>query len=512
MKERTNGKCNPHWNWLAVKLMWLLSKYPSGITKAIILAEIQNSWINFSQLQGYSERFKTRKVTVDSVLESKFLRPDAILEVKVEEVKCIPGTQTKLAILKNLSEGRHAIEMYLHQKLTQIEASLSKYTLRFTSCRLWRATDAKNLRVLPSDNAVVLLDKSGLDQLSLGIESVQLTEVERPQYGDNIRVIVSDIGKEEIVHLPNGESCVKLCVTVVNIDDVHARLCLWDEQVPLIHLFNEGDTLLIHQPFLVPDASEGYTIEYGPATIIYCYPHNVDREIIPSQISESTPIYVTKDNQGFLDYSTYPERIMVGDIRSRMLHVTLYGAIVHVTPKEITDVTNEQAHVFSMTVRDETGDCNIFVCDHTREFHETMYPGQCVILEELHSSGQGSQLYLNTKNGGKIWNASSLSGWVATNYLASTPTDVAQASKYQHCVCQGVVVKVIGKSTIPGSVSYVSKVHSSCLREAVSSGRELFCKHCNIHHLTEYNSTNSTKVIYILLIFKLHSSGFLHML
>lgn len=126
IQDRTNGKCIPPWNWLFIKLASLLSRYPSGITKAIILAEIQQSWNQHSQFQGLLEEQRARKVSVDSVFESRRIGYESILEAAVENIETVPDTHTKIAILRDSTRGRNTLGMYLHQKLYQLNESSVK--------------------------------------------------------------------------------------------------------------------------------------------------------------------------------------------------------------------------------------------------------------------------------------------------------------------------------------------------------------------------------------------------
>lgn len=398
--DRTGQRCVPHWNWLCVKLLSLLSKYPSGITKTIILAEVQNSWANVNQLQGHNQGFKKRKISLDSVIEMRHIGHDAIVEVRVEAIKNVPGTHTKLAVLKNAGsnhskhQGRNSVEMYLHQKLYDIENVILKngLHLRFTGCRLWKGGNVKSPRLLPSENVVILLQGNEDSSFKTKFTSLKdiLHEGMQPHYGKNVRVEVTDIGEEEVVHLQNGETSVKRTVYVVDCDDIHAKFCLWDEQLPLGNLFKEGDILAIWQPFVVPEQNEGYILEYGPATLVYCILQDTGHEYVLSQVSKSAPVSVAKDSHGMLDYSSYPERIYIADFRSDMANVTILAKIVKVGPKENFEDDQHCGHHFLVEVNDGTESCDIYIYDHTQSYHNMLYPGQCVAFERLCFSGMFS--------------------------------------------------------------------------------------------------------------------------
>ena len=319
--DRTNGKCFPPWNWLFVKLASLLSRYPSGITKAIILAEIQQSWNQFSQFQGRLDGQKARRITVDSVFEGRHIGYESILEATVESIETVPGTHTNIAILRD-RKGKNTLGMYLHQKLYQLEpTSLKNHTLRFTSCRLIQGKGLSfaghKVHLLPSENVVILCGEDDLAGFEKYGSLQGIIENSYPYYGCDIKVEVADLGFEETVHFANGQTSIKRCIKVVDSEGIHVNFCLWDEQLPVVNLFKEGDTLAIQQPFVVPNQDEMFLLEYGPATVIFCMSHDPVQELISSQLSstQGTPVSVMKDSQGMLDYTTFPEQIFFSDIR-----------------------------------------------------------------------------------------------------------------------------------------------------------------------------------------------------
>ena len=326
IQDRTNGKCLPPWNWLFIKLVSLLSRYPSGITKAIILAEIQQSWNQFSQFQGRLEGQKARKITVDSVFESRHIGYESILEATVQSIETIPSTHTNIAILRDPAKGKNSLGMYMHQKLCQVPATdIRNHTLRFTSCRLIQGKGLSyaghKVHLLPSENVVILCRDDDLSRFENFGSFQGIDESPYPRYGCDIKVEVADLGIEETVHFPNGQTSVKRCIKIVDCEGIHVNFCLWDEQLPLANLFKEGDTLHIDQPFVVPSQDEMFLLEYGPGTVIFCMSHDPVRELVSSQMSstQGTPVSVMKDSLGMLDYSTFPEQIFLSDIRYQSL-------------------------------------------------------------------------------------------------------------------------------------------------------------------------------------------------
>ncbi|KAL9957918.1 hypothetical protein ACROYT_G034874 [Oculina patagonica] len=488
IQERTNGKCVPPWNWLFVKLASLLSRYPSGITKAIILAEIQQSWNQHSQFQGRLDGQKSRKVSVDSVFESRHIGYESILEAVVESIETVPGTHTKIAMLRDPSKRKNTLGMYLHQKLYQLQAtSVKNLTLRFTSCRLIQGKSLSSagpkVHLLPSENVVILCREDELARFGKFSSLEGIAEIPHAHYGHNIKVEVADLGFEETVHFANGQTSIKRFVKVVDTEGIHANLCLWDEQLSIANLFKEGDILAIQQPFVVPNPEEMFILEYGPATVIFCMSHDPEQEIVPSQISSSqgTPMSVIKDSQGMLDYSTFPEQIFFSDIRSSMTRVTIFCTVTNVGTMEVFTQQQVSGHKFILAVSDNTGCQTITVYDHARIYYYSLYTGQSILLENVHTSGSSSTrgLTLETNNGGRIWNISAMTGWLATKCLSS-PVPVKDVVNFDHCVCQAVVTQVNSVGS-----SHVIRVHMSCRSEVDGCDGKFCCQKCGITRLNE---------------------------
>ena len=103
------------------------------------------------------------------------------------------------------------------------------------------------------------------------------------------------------------------------------------------------------------------------------------------------------------------------------------------------------------------------------------------IIFFLSKTGASSSkaLTLETSNGGRIWNLSAMTGWLASKCLSS-PVPVKDVVKFDHCVCQAVVIQVHGISG-----RHAVRVHMSCRREVEINSGNFFCKKCKVTHLNE---------------------------
>ena len=382
IQQRTNGKCHPHWNWLCVKLLSILAKYPSGVSRAIILAEIQQSWSQFHQSRGSQQQ---RELTVSGICQSRQVGRQSVLEAVVDNVQTVEGTHTKIAVLRDDGYNQ-TLDMYLHQKL--YEQPLAQRKLKFTGCRLLQGTRNERICLLPTENVAIIADSDHEfppNLCNLQELDEQVGGLGQPSYGPSVRLEVADLGQEETVHLANGETAVKRNVTVWDSDCVHASLVLWDDHVTMANLFKAGDTLAFLQPFVVPSPVERYTLEYGPASLIHCLSGEQEWEVVPSQVNtQCTPISVSRDSQGVLDFLAYPERIFIADHRVNMSHVTVFCWITEVSAKELVKIGSK----FELKIEDGTGPGSILINDHKNLHWDGLHPGQCIVLDGVNCCGK----------------------------------------------------------------------------------------------------------------------------
>lgn len=94
-------------------------------------------------------------------------------------------------------------------------------------------------------------------------------------------------------------------------------------------------------------------------------------------------------------------------------------------------------------------------------------------------SSSSSTLALETNNGGRIWNISAMTGWLATKCLSSA-VSIEDIAKYNNCMCQAVITQV---NSVGGS--HVVRTHLSCRSEVDCCGGQYRCQKCGVTHLNE---------------------------
>ena len=176
-QQRLGSKSSIPWGWFFAKLARLLSRYPTGVTKAIMFSELECAWRKIEKLQtkgGTSSADSLR-----SIVLSKHLDPQAVFEVLLKEVKIVDGTHTQIAVVEDPessgSDSSFTMEMYLHQKLyTEVDEIMAQgYKLRFTGCQLFDGRRKKSLRLLPSENFLVLVNAGAVESFGQNFASLE---------------------------------------------------------------------------------------------------------------------------------------------------------------------------------------------------------------------------------------------------------------------------------------------------------------------------------------------------
>lgn len=75
-----------------------------------------------------------------------------------------------------------------------------------------------------------------------------------------------------------------------------------------------------------------------------------------------------------------------------MTRVTIYCTITRVGVLEVFTQHQVSGHKFVLTAKDDTGIQSITVFDHTRDYHCSLYEGQSILLENVHTSGKLQKL------------------------------------------------------------------------------------------------------------------------
>ncbi|KAJ1978108.1 hypothetical protein H4R34_003328 [Dimargaris verticillata] len=170
----TKGKANGDtpktvpWGWVATVLLDVLDEYPSGLTRSIILTELEGRREDAGddQYYGLSKRYST----VESLIDNS-ATPQSVFEMQVVAARVLPNTQIWVlglqgsrgstkgelsSVTHSVNGTMHTLELYLHQKFYFLTTDSSyrlvlqcPRTVRFSGARIVQSA-GQTVRILPT--------------------------------------------------------------------------------------------------------------------------------------------------------------------------------------------------------------------------------------------------------------------------------------------------------------------------------------------------------------------------
>ncbi|XP_021907095.1 uncharacterized protein LOC110821533 isoform X3 [Carica papaya] len=383
--ENGNGAetSGPGWSWIASRILKTCIAYSSGVTAAILLSDLSQAWNEqhrvgapkkrpelINQLKKNHRRTKLpNTVTIDSIYEKNFLSLGSVLEVVIVDTFVLPGTNIYMLTVGDFWSSS-TIDLYLHRR-----------EVLLTGCYLRTAREgSSSSRLLPTEYLVILLDEDQDDDAVLigaqfcsdSFSSISLDAVnDGASYSLYARI--ESIGSMEIHGKIDGLQ--KKQITLIDNDGIRLKFLLWGEQVPLANLFSVGSMLALDRPYIASSAESGmetndeFCLEYGSATQLYLVPVIQHEEqvsvaltqsryqgsrllsaIDPSQGPRVSQVSLPCDSQGSIDFSNYPFRSFIVELRDKMTSISLYGVV-----RELFQARNTSGVIFSLKIEDTTG-------------------------------------------------------------------------------------------------------------------------------------------------------------
>ncbi|CAM6095220.1 unnamed protein product [Calypogeia fissa] len=408
----------PSWSWVCSRLLSCCKAYPGGVTSAILLSDLYESWLERVRIErcvrftgrsgsdsrnndGYQLRKQkqplgTKVTSIDSILESKFVAMDAVLDVVILDVQILPGTTTCLLTLGD-AWSFNTIEMYLHSKFYDLvddkEGLLKKAReIRLTGCRLNNAPNWGSVppRLLPTELLVVVLDdEQEEDIVLLGAKfcndyfsSIQLSNIKA---GTDF-FFYARVEEIEVTGLQGQTEQIKHRRITLRDDNGDALpFFLWNDQVSLSDLLSKGSMVAIERPWIVCELESdnctvsGLGFEYKGNTRLYTVPYAPVGEQAPGDENQLQPNTTESLEKG--------QRVLVESVRSKMTNLTLYGLVTHLS--RTPDLDNSVKHnlgtyncAYVMRIGDTTG-----VLDINLHFNDQWSAGEIHVGQIVFISG-----------------------------------------------------------------------------------------------------------------------------
>ncbi|XP_058076610.1 uncharacterized protein LOC131225162 [Magnolia sinica] len=397
--EEDENRRGLSWSWIVSRILKTCIAYSSGVTSAILLSDLFQAWneqhrsgISKGRLEGMvCMRKKHRRtrlpntVTVDSIYEKNFLSVNSVLEAVVLNAYLLPGTNIYMLTLGDFWSSS-TIDLYLHCRyydLVRPDYGILRKgrEIFLTGCHLRSAREGSgHPRLLPTEYLVILLDEDeDEDAMLLGAQfcSDSFSSISFDAVKDgtsySLYARIESIGLLE-THGKFG--CLqRKQITLVDNDGIKLKFLLWGEQVLLANLFSVGSMLALDRPFIANvidsdmQTNAEICLEYGSATQLYLVPFIQHEEQVlvastpnrcqgsrllnglsQSQGPKVSQVALPCNSEGSIDFSNYPFRSFIVDLRDKMTGISLYGAVTNILRE-----SNTEEAIFSLTIEDTTG-------------------------------------------------------------------------------------------------------------------------------------------------------------
>ncbi|KAJ3343891.1 hypothetical protein HDU93_005174 [Gonapodya sp. JEL0774] len=389
------------WSSTASSLASLLTEYAAGLSEAVIEQEMLLRW-DEEGAGGVQ------------------LGEKALVQTRVLSCRGLNSTsKTKILTLADVdSEDR--VEMLLHHKYT----ALADDPLVFTRDRRMRATGLRLLsnlaRLLPTELILLIVDErkdrdiiSRFGPLPVGSNS---------SAESNLRLTVQVVGPRELIGSQRSDKTSRVAIELKDVTEAQAVLYLYDEMIHYTRLFQEGDTLLVHNakpsPYLRLDRP---SLEIGPETYFFLLPP------LPADPSSSAG-HLVPPRDGKQDLATYSDRIYITNLTLGMQNVSLLAKIQLLSQNFPIGARNR----FIARITDGTGIIDVNVFDLPAHLNREIRPGQVWFLEGMYTAPSPSSrrskvcLVVDHADQGRMRPVSTLPG-ILTSPSVRTPLLLVEA-------------------------------------------------------------------------------------
>ncbi|KAI8874997.1 hypothetical protein K501DRAFT_203510, partial [Backusella circina FSU 941] len=299
-------------------------------------------------------------------------------------------------------------------------------------------------------------------------------------------------------------------------------LSLFDEQTLMASMIKRNDYIALYDPKLSTRMTESQmqqadiVFEFTSDTVIFLMPEKEaqdaglakvdlasvvleEEESMERGISNPKKVITQRDEEGFMDCTSYSDRIYINQLQHNMINVALLGRIVAVADNNPFMKDNEKMNRYAMKIADATGVVDITLWEAAGHDSRALLPGQYVLLSRLSTSNKyktskGTTWYVNGSAacGTKVYNVSTLSSLLSSSSFRvfSTIYD-AKKKKRDHFQAEVMITgwELHIKSSDPrfvlsdeytqiqDSADLIQDDFSNCLRP-VDARDKINCKFC----------------------------------
>ncbi|KAG2235367.1 hypothetical protein INT48_004986 [Thamnidium elegans] len=433
------------WSWIAVNTASILSEYPTGLTKVVLLSILELNWERtfLKRYKGFDKNFNESSAReMDIYLHPKFSNWISYLD--------------------------H--EFFLNRKMRMMcpPKTNSPITTRYDDKTL--ARKYRIALIPPTELLIFILTR--FDK-----------EFVQREFPDKIRDISNKLNYNfwlKIIHVEiishtsttvSIDSNPKLNRTDIYLMDMTSEnqpviLSLYDQQASLSPIFKRNDYIGLYHPTIQSPRADVQEIvfEYSSETVIFLMPEKEAQDAGLAKInltsmvdqseseicSSSKKDIIKRDEEGFMDCEGYVPRVNVTDMNYCMLNVTLFGKVIGLAnnnPYNDPNNANHKMDRYALRIADSTGTMDITLWEYSGRDSRKIRAGQYILLDKLvtsdkHESGNKRVWYVNGSVilGTKMYNISTLSSLLTSHEFCNiVPLWHSKEMKMDHFQVEGTI-------------------------------------------------------------------------
>ncbi|KAJ2836627.1 hypothetical protein J3B01_002698 [Coemansia erecta] len=430
------------WSWVATTMARLLSEHSSGISRTVLLTELEAQWHQIAM----GEVLQIETLRTVAPFFNRIIKPpqSTVFGLKIDSMQPIPGTGIWVWRVSGAPEPLDAggaknadghqrkrraetqMDAFVHQRYyPMIEAH--EFSGFFTSARtifatsLWMADRgggsggqpvhtllpttalAFELRIQDDPNLPKVLRPHTDEQLLHNVFGVRFAggrfvRSSVPAFdADQLWCKIEFIG-EPTSEWRNGRLTSYRCIEgVLEHEDPPAMVSinLWGEDVAVARLFKSGYYIGLVCPVVKPRAPDTpIEVEFGSQTITFvtCSIRRKASTAAASQFS------IAQNESGFLDYRRYAHRVQLCQCRKDMINLTLIARIVAVSENLPYVDSAGTLDRYAVRIDDSTAVRDMTLWGELGRRASRMLPGQLVLLFNVDTSEENGDVVLNGSN------------------------------------------------------------------------------------------------------------------
>ncbi|KAI8076327.1 uncharacterized protein BX664DRAFT_270956, partial [Halteromyces radiatus] len=245
----------------------------------------------------------------------------------------------------------------------------------------------------------------------------------------------------KVLHVEQEDKSKRIDIYIIDKsnDTEPALLSFYGQQTHLSRMVQRGDYLGLYHPIISTQPSESQqtqtdiVFECGPDTILFIMSNEdaIQAGVTKKPANDHSPMrdfwqqdksvtsqkkkkpIIERDDEGLMDCSSYTPRIMINDLESSMLNITICGRVIAKANNNPFFKDGKKMDRYAMRVEDESGKMDVTLWEKSGHYARKIQVGHRILLTGLstsvkHNTKGKTSWYVNgsTVCGTEIYNLS----------------------------------------------------------------------------------------------------------